>query len=129
MANEKIICDRQDLVAIADAIREKTGSIDGMTLGEIATNISRLEVGSSSGSSNNKTISISVDAKGYEVYGFDANGNSLSVSNGTYDFLYGIVGFSGYNISLSGDYIRNNMICMFLADGGKIINEESTDPT
>lgn len=45
MANEKIICEKQDLVAIADAVRDKTGTTASMTLGEIADGISEISTG------------------------------------------------------------------------------------
>ena len=42
MANTKVICDREDIVAIADAVRNKTGVINEMTLGDITTNINKI---------------------------------------------------------------------------------------
>lgn len=39
------IVDREDIVAIADAVRSKVGSTDDMTMGEIVKNISDIVVG------------------------------------------------------------------------------------
>lgn len=43
MENIKVIVDRSDLVAIADAVRDKTDATDGLTLGEIASSISNID--------------------------------------------------------------------------------------
>jgi hypothetical protein len=43
MENIKVIVDRSDLVAIADAVRDKTDVTDGLTLGEIASSISSID--------------------------------------------------------------------------------------
>ena len=45
MADTKVICNREDLVAIADAVRDKIGSTKEMTLDDIATNISKITGG------------------------------------------------------------------------------------
>lgn len=37
--NIKVLCEREDIVAIADAVRSKTGTTNEMTLGEIANGI------------------------------------------------------------------------------------------
>ena len=36
---DMILCEREDLVAIADAVREQTGTINEMTLNEMPANI------------------------------------------------------------------------------------------
>ena len=41
----KVLCERSDIVAIADAVRSKTGSTDAMTLGGIVTGINGIETG------------------------------------------------------------------------------------
>lgn len=40
----KVICERKDLVAIADSVREKTGNTEQMTLGEVKTSIDNFSV-------------------------------------------------------------------------------------
>lgn len=46
--NIKVICDREDIVAIADATREATGNSSPMTLRQIANEVSGLSTGTSS---------------------------------------------------------------------------------
>ena len=45
MEEIKVICNRGDLVAIADAVRNKTGSTKEMTLDDIASNIGKISGG------------------------------------------------------------------------------------
>lgn len=42
----KVLCEKSDLVAIADSIRSKTGSTDGMKVAEIPQKIEAIETGS-----------------------------------------------------------------------------------
>lgn len=69
----KVICDREDIIAIADAVRNKTGNSDEMTLGEIASGINGIEAGGSGGGSvGTCTVTIIVPASvcvfGYGTY-------------------------------------------------------------
>lgn len=41
----KVICEREELVAVADAIREKSGTTNSMTLDGMATLIDEIETG------------------------------------------------------------------------------------
>lgn len=43
--NIKVLADRQDIVAVADAIRVKTGKIDSLTLNQMATEIESIPTG------------------------------------------------------------------------------------
>jgi hypothetical protein len=45
MSDIRIITNRYDIVAIADAVRSKIGSNEDMTMGEIARNISKIVIG------------------------------------------------------------------------------------
>lgn len=45
MAEIKVICDREDIVAIADAVRSKTGTTNEMTLDGIVSNINKISTG------------------------------------------------------------------------------------
>lgn len=45
MANEKVICDKADLVAIADAVREKNGSSDTYYVSELAEAVEAISGG------------------------------------------------------------------------------------
>lgn len=58
MANTKVICNREDLVAIADAVRNKTGSYNEMTLADIADNVSRIQTSDSALTLEEKTVII-----------------------------------------------------------------------
>ena len=42
--NIKVLCDREDIVAIANAVRSKTGASGEMTLGGIASGINGISV-------------------------------------------------------------------------------------
>ena len=55
MANEKVICDKADLVAIADAVREKNGSSDTYYVSELAEAVEAISGG---GGGNNIEIEI-----------------------------------------------------------------------
>ena len=48
MSNIKVLCDKDELVAIADAVRTKTNSTANMTLAEIQSSISNLSSGGES---------------------------------------------------------------------------------
>lgn len=55
----RVICDKQDIVAIADAVRNKTNTTDELTLGDIATTINGLSSAGSGGVApvlQNKTV-------------------------------------------------------------------------
>lgn len=73
--------------------------------------------------SGSNTVKITVSVDGYgAVYGFDGNGNPLSATSGTYDFLAGIVVASMY-YTFSGNYVKSNgtmNLYRFLSDGGSI---------
>lgn len=42
----KVLCEKSDLIAIADSVRSKTGTIDGMRVSEIPQKIEAIETGS-----------------------------------------------------------------------------------
>ena len=42
MNNEKILCDKQDLVAIADSIRARTGTTETYRVPELGTTVSSI---------------------------------------------------------------------------------------
>lgn len=45
----KVICEREDLVAVADAIRNKTGETNQMTLNEMSNYINSISIGNKEG--------------------------------------------------------------------------------
>ena len=52
----KVLCEKSDLVAIADSIRSKTGSTDGMKVAEIPQKIEAIETGSNINIQASKSI-------------------------------------------------------------------------
>ena len=60
----KVICEREDIVAIADSVRAKIGVTKSMTLGEIKTEVDNISVGAG----GEDKISLL----------FEANGNSAT---------------------------------------------------
>lgn len=64
MSNVKVICDKEDIVEIADAVRAKTGSVDTMSLNEIVTNIESISGGSNS---SDPVEVVSTDGVAYTV--------------------------------------------------------------
>ena len=70
---EYILTEKENIVAIADAIRNKTGSAEKLALGEFVENINGITSGSNS--SNTVTINVSVIEKyGTSFYYFSSNG-------------------------------------------------------
>lgn len=49
MSNIKVITNRDDIVAVANAIRSKIGETKNMTLGEMASNIQNMSIGGGDG--------------------------------------------------------------------------------
>ena len=77
------------------------------------------EAGGSGGVSNTVKITVSTDVYN-EVHGFDGDGNPLTVTSGTHDFLGGIVSASTY-CTFSGNFVHGGMyLYKFLSDGGSI---------
>ena len=58
MADTKVICNREDLVAIADAVRDKTGSNNEMTLEDITNNVSRIQTSENALTLEEKSVTI-----------------------------------------------------------------------
>lgn len=75
---------------------------------------------SGGGSDGNNTVSVTIS--GIEAYGFDANGNNLRGTYGTYDFLNGIVMIDPQSPPyVIGTYVKNSEnLYKFSVDGGAI---------
>ena len=102
--SEFIIADKTELVDAADAIREKTGKTDGMTVSQMASEIRSISVGSGSGSGGLNTSDATATAsdilsgktayvKGSKITGniatktssdLTASGATVSVPSGYY---------------------------------------------
>ena len=54
----KVICEREDIVAIADAVRNKTGLNDEMTIGGIVNGINNISSGGGLGNNTSEWINI-----------------------------------------------------------------------
>lgn len=92
----KVLCDREEVVAIADAVRGKLGSTGEMTLSEIAS-----EIGSIEPNLQDKTVTPSVNTKvvsadtGYDgLNTVTVNGDSNLVANNIAEgvSIFGVTG-------------------------------------
>ena len=71
----KVLCEKSDLVAIADSIRSKTGSTDGMKVAEIPQKIEAIETGSNINIQASKSIT------------YTSNGTATITPDAGYDGL------------------------------------------
>lgn len=74
-----------------------------------------------------KTVSVTVENT--SVYGFDADGNPITATNGTYDFLGGIIYLRSINTSINGNFINHPVVPNFLvclSDGGTLSQSTSS---
>ena len=125
----KVLCEKSDLVAIADSIRSKTGSTDGMKVAEIPQKIEAIETGSniniqaskSITYTSNGTATITPDA------GYDALSSvdvTVNVSGGGGETAENVVITSSLPSYLN-EYIQ---ICGIDKDGNKILLNGYTTP-
>lgn len=71
----KVLCEKSDLVAIADSIRSKTGSTDGMKVAEIPQKIEAIETGSNINIQASKSVT------------YTSNGTATITPDAPYDGL------------------------------------------
>ena len=125
----KVLCEKSDLVAIADSIRSKTGSTDGMKVAEIPQKIEAIETGSniniqaskSITYTSNGTATITPDA------GYDALSSvdvTVNVSGGGGETAENVVITSSLPSYLN-EYIQ---ICGIDKDGNRILLNGYTTP-
>ena len=115
----KVLCEKSDLVAIADSIRSKTGSTDGMKVAEIPQKIEAIETGSniniqaskSVTYTSNGTATITPD-EGYD--GLSSVDVTVNVSGGE-DVIIKRVTFNP-----SSNYLLSNDKCVVTHNCGKI---------
>lgn len=112
---EYVIAEKQDLINIADAIREKTETTDGMGIDEMAALIAAIESGGAKVASGIITFDADTSASGYKIEtGFSEDENlmfaavlefSPSSSVATNDFL----AYELHNTMYTGSGI--NQVC------------------
>ena len=125
----KVLCEKSDLVAIADSIRSKTGSTDGMKVAEIPQKIEAIETGSniniqaskSITYTSNGTATITPDA-GYD--GLSSVDVTVDVSCGGGETAENVV-ITSFLPSYLNEYIQ---ICGIDKDGNKILLNGYTTP-
>ena len=83
----KVLCEKSDLVAIADSIRSKTGSTDGMKVAEIPHKIEAIETGSNINIQASKSITYT--SNGTATITPDAGYDALSSVDVTVDVASG----------------------------------------
>lgn len=133
MADEtvRVIADKEDIVAIADAIRSKTGSTDEMTLDGIVNGINSIETGGG-GSVETCTVTISsiytvpmvyTDENGVTVY---LNTKTPSIVVPRFSMIAVFIGYTDSIQANGGEFIYNN-----LTDSGRVyfIGNFSTNAT
>ena len=94
----KVLCEKSDLVAIAESIRSKTGSTDGMKVAEIPQKIEAIETGSNINIQASKSIT------------YTSNGTATITPDAGYDALSSVdvtVNVSGGSI---GEIFRGEVI-------------------
>lgn len=83
----KVLCEKSDLVAIADSIRSKTGSTDGMKVAEIPQKIEAIETGSNINIQASKSVTYT--SNGTNTITPDAGYDGLSSVDVTVDVAGG----------------------------------------
>ena len=125
----KVLCEKSDLVAIADSIRSKTGSTDGMKVAEIPQKIEAIETGSNINIQASKSITYT--SNGTATITPDAGYDALSSVDVTVNVASG-GGETAENVVITSslpsylnEYIQ---ICGIDKDGNKILLNGYTTP-
>ena len=93
----KVLCEKSDLVAIADSIRSKTGSTDGMKVAEIPQKIEAIETGSNINIQASKSITYT--SNGTATITPDEGYDALSSVDVTVDVASGGGGGAGFKMT------------------------------
>ena len=107
----KVICDKKDIVAIADSVRNKTGTTDQMTLEKIKTRIDEI------GGTEDLTAELAAQAEVITQLEETVAGKAAAapvletlsvIENGTYTPDDGVDGFNQVVVNVAGSSGGNN---------------------
>ena len=109
----KVLCEKSDLVAIADSIRSKTGSTDGMKVAEIPQKIEAIETGSNINIQASKSIT------------YTSNGTATITPDAGYDALSSVD--VTVNVASGGGATIPGIVELFTTSGLHYSPEYDTD--
>lgn len=138
--NVKIIAEKDDIVAIADAVRNKIGSTEEMSLSEIVSEINGIETGG--GSSAKTTVTVNLDWSGdeqkiceifylsnnktIEVYPWDGI-NQIEAQNGVIIMYDGLSGACSYTSNIIRLQTVSDLCTLVALQDGETIYLASTE--
>ena len=118
----KVLCEKSDLVAIADSIRSKTGSTDGMKVAEIPQKIEAIETGSNINIQASKSITYT--SNGTATITPDAGYDAMSSVDVTVNVASGGGGGAGFKVTFPAT--ANNWGAVYAGDivqvDGTVVN-------